>query len=102
MLSTLHTDKELAAIRAQMEQEDRQEAIRRRRRHVLGLRAWRYNAGWSQRDLSARSLVGRSTIKDIETGKIHPTPATCKRLADALMVEVADIREFRTSAGEPA
>jgi transcriptional regulator with XRE-family HTH domain len=49
--------------------------------------------GWSQAKLAEVSGVSRDSISNYETGQREAWPATAKRLADALGVEIADLRE---------
>jgi transcriptional regulator with XRE-family HTH domain len=49
--------------------------------------------GWSQAKLAEESDVSRDSISNYETGQREAWPATAKRLADALHVEIADLRE---------
>lgn len=55
--------------------------------------------GWSQKKLAEESGVSRDSISNYETGQRDAWPATAKKLADALGVEIADLRE---PAREPA
>jgi transcriptional regulator with XRE-family HTH domain len=49
--------------------------------------------GWSQAKLAEESGVSRDSISNYETGHREAWPATAKKLADALGVEIADLRE---------
>jgi len=49
--------------------------------------------GWSQKKLAEESGVSRDSISNYETGHRDAWPATAKKLADALGVEIADLRE---------
>ena len=49
--------------------------------------------GWSQAKLAEESDVSRDSISSYETGQREAWPATAKKLADALHVEIADLRE---------
>jgi transcriptional regulator with XRE-family HTH domain len=49
--------------------------------------------GWSQAKLAEESDVSRDSISNYETGQRDAWPATAKKLADALHVEIADLRE---------
>jgi transcriptional regulator with XRE-family HTH domain len=49
--------------------------------------------GWSQARLAEESGVSRDSISNYETGQREAWPATAKRLADALGVDIADLRE---------
>jgi transcriptional regulator with XRE-family HTH domain len=55
--------------------------------------------GWSQKKLAEESGVSRDSISNYETGQRDAWPATAKKLADALGIEIADLRE---PAREPA
>jgi transcriptional regulator with XRE-family HTH domain len=48
--------------------------------------------GWSQKRLAEESGVSRDSISNYETSQREAWPATAKRLADALGVEIADLR----------
>ncbi len=49
--------------------------------------------GWSQARLAEESAVSRDSISNYETGQREAWPATAKKLADALDVEIADLIE---------
>ena len=49
--------------------------------------------GWSQAKLAEESDVSRDSISNYETGQREAWPATAKKLADALHVEIAGLRE---------
>jgi putative transcriptional regulator len=49
--------------------------------------------GWSQKKLAEESGVSRDSISNYETGHRDAWPATAKKLADALDVEIADLLE---------
>jgi transcriptional regulator with XRE-family HTH domain len=49
--------------------------------------------GWSQAKLAEESDVSRDSISNYETGQREAWPTTAKKLADALHVEIADLRE---------
>jgi transcriptional regulator with XRE-family HTH domain len=49
--------------------------------------------GWSQTKLAEESDVSRDSISNYETGQREAYPATAKKLADALDVEIADLIE---------
>jgi transcriptional regulator with XRE-family HTH domain len=49
--------------------------------------------GWSQAKLAEESDVSRDSISNYETGQREAWPATAKKLADALHVEIADLKE---------
>jgi transcriptional regulator with XRE-family HTH domain len=49
--------------------------------------------GWSQAKLAEESDVSRDSISNYETGQREAWPATAKKLADALHVEIAVLRE---------
>jgi transcriptional regulator with XRE-family HTH domain len=71
------------------------------------LRLLRRNAGLSQDALAMRAHVAPNTVLRIERDRgYRPHPATCKRLADALGVQVLDVTEFANgghgSGGEGA
>jgi transcriptional regulator with XRE-family HTH domain len=55
--------------------------------------------GWSQTKLAEESDVSRDSISNYETGQREAYPATAKKLADALNVEIAELIE---PAREPA
>jgi transcriptional regulator with XRE-family HTH domain len=69
---------------------------------VMSLRAHRYRVGWSQVELARRANVTQKTISLLERGhRLHSYPATCKRIADALGVEVAEIEELAACVEQP-
>ena len=47
--------------------------------------------GWSQAKLAEESNVSRDSISNYETGQREAWPATAKKLADTLGVEIADL-----------
>jgi transcriptional regulator with XRE-family HTH domain len=49
--------------------------------------------GWSQKKLAEESGVSRDSISNYETGQREAWPATARKLADAVGVEIADLRE---------
>ena len=51
----------------------------------------------SQRELARRAGVVQRTIVEAEAGRQVPRPATMRKLAEALGVEVADVDEFRAA-----
>jgi transcriptional regulator with XRE-family HTH domain len=55
--------------------------------------------GWSQKKLAEESGVSRDSISNYETSQREAWPATARKLADALGVQIADLRE---PAREPA
>ncbi len=55
--------------------------------------------GWSQAKLAEESDVSRDSISNYETGQREAWPATAKKLADTLGVEIADLEAL---AEEPA
>jgi putative transcriptional regulator len=57
------------------------------------LKEVREGRGWSQKKLAEESGVSRDSISNYETGHREAWPATAKKLADALDVEIADLRE---------
>ena len=60
--------------------------------------------GWSQKRLAEESGVSRDSISNYETGQREAWPATAKRLAEALGVEIADLRGVAAGpkAGAPS
>jgi transcriptional regulator with XRE-family HTH domain len=52
------------------------------------LRELRLSKGLSQNDLAEKSGVAQSYISDWETGRHIPTPASTRKIAEALEVEV--------------
>jgi putative transcriptional regulator len=47
--------------------------------------------GWSQKKLAEESGVSRDSISNYETGQREAWPATAKKLADALDVEIGEL-----------
>lgn len=60
----------------------------------LPLKRVRRHAGLSLDALAAASGVDRVTIWKIETSQQVPRPATAKKLADAMGVQIADVDEL--------
>ena len=56
------------------------------------LREVRESHGWSQGALAEKAGVSRDSISNYETGQREAWPSTAKRLADALDVEITDLR----------
>jgi putative transcriptional regulator len=54
--------------------------------------------GWSQARLADESGVSRDSISNYETGQREAWPATAKRLADALDVEIEDLARPKVAA----
>lgn len=66
----------------------------------VGLRELREDRLLSQQELAKRAGVSKTTVVNIETGKIRPHPATLRKLADALGVESPALAEhLRRSQG---
>ena len=55
----------------------------------------------SLRDLAGRAGVDPKTAHQVERGKRTPRPRTMRKLAEALGVEPARVREFRAAMGLP-
>ena len=55
------------------------------------VRLLRKQRGWSQEELSQVSGVNRSTISQIESGVRDPKPATLRKLARTLGVNIGDL-----------
>jgi transcriptional regulator with XRE-family HTH domain len=66
------------------------------RENVLGVRVkeLREARGWTQAQLATRSKVERSTVQNVESGRVR-RPNTLPHIADALGVSVAEL------TGEP-
>jgi transcriptional regulator with XRE-family HTH domain len=69
-----------------------------RRLKLPGLKEVRELHGWSQAKLAEESGVSRDSISNYETGHREPWPATAKRLADALGVEIEELAHPKGSA----
>jgi len=54
---------------------------------VLNLKKWRKNMGFSQKTLAERCNAAHSYIRQIESGKGHPSFAFIEKLANALNIE---------------
>lgn len=54
--------------------------------------------GWSQAKLAEESGVSRDSISNYETGQREAWPATAKKLADALDVEIGDLARPKVTA----
>ena len=61
------------------------------------LRHIREQAGYSQQDLADESGVSQHTISELELGRRRPQGRTLRKLAQALGVEVVDLREDTAS-----
>jgi transcriptional regulator with XRE-family HTH domain len=59
----------------------------------VGLRELREERLLSQQELAIRAGVSKTTIVNIETGKIRPHPATLRKLAETLQVDPAALAE---------
>lgn len=62
------------------------------------LREVRESHGWSQGALAEKAGVSRDSISNYETGQREAWPSTAKRLADALGVEITDLRRVEEPA----
>jgi transcriptional regulator with XRE-family HTH domain len=62
------------------------------------LREIRESRGLSQSELAREAHVSRDSISNYETGQREAWPATAKRLAEALDVEIADLRQIEKPA----
>jgi ribosome-binding protein aMBF1 (putative translation factor) len=62
-----------------------------RRRRLGWLRANREGKFLSQRELAAKAGVSRSTVVDIEAGRVCPQPRTVRKLAEALGVQAREL-----------
>jgi transcriptional regulator with XRE-family HTH domain len=58
---------------------------------VVRLREVREELGYSQKELSDKTGVALSTISGIELGKHKARPATLRKLADAMGVDIREI-----------
>ena len=58
---------------------------------LVRLLEWRRRRGLSQQELARKCGVGRPAISEYETFKREAHPATARRLAEALDVEVGDL-----------
>jgi len=59
----------------------------------MGLRELRQERLLSQEELGKKAGVSKTTILNIETGKIRPYPQTLRRLAEALDVPPSALAE---------
>ena len=48
---------------------------------MIRLKLWRLQAGLTQREAAARLGIGESTYGFLESGRMHPSPRSCERLA---------------------
>ena len=55
----------------------------------------------SQQELADASGVAKTTLVNIELGRVRPHLRSVKRLSEALGVQPADVDEFRSSLGLP-
>ena len=58
---------------------------------MVRLREVREELGFSQKELSDKSGIALSTISGIEVGKHKARPATLRKLADAMGVDIREI-----------
>lgn len=52
------------------------------------VKALRKHKGWSEQELATRAGIGRSSLRDIESGQGNPTLSTLDKLGTALGVEL--------------
>lgn len=65
---------------------------------VHGLRYWRLARGYSARELARRAGIMHQTLLRLEHG--HPgRPATFRKVAEALGIELLQIAEYRQLIG---
>jgi transcriptional regulator with XRE-family HTH domain len=60
---------------------------------AMGLRELRQERLLSQEELGKMAGVSKTTILNIESGKIRPYPQTLRKLAEALQVEPSALAE---------
>jgi DNA-binding XRE family transcriptional regulator len=69
----------------------------------MGLRELRADQALSQRELAAKAGISKTTLVNIEVGRITPHPTTIRKLAAALGMSPRDLvralRENRDEAG---
>lgn len=53
----------------------------------------RYASGYGIKELAAKANVSQMTIFDMESGKRIPTPASLKRICEALGINPTDVIE---------
>ena len=58
---------------------------------MVRLREVREELGYSQKELSEKTGVALSTISGIETGKHKARPATLRKLAEAMGVDIREV-----------
>ena len=58
--------------------------------------------GWSQAKLAEESGVSRDSISNYETGQREAWPATGKKLADAVDVDIGDLARRKVTAPRKA
>lgn len=66
---------------------------------VHSLREWRKLKGYGQRELARLAGLSHTAVHDLEQGKVKGWPATWRRIADALGVDVTQILEYRRAVG---
>src|SRR4051794_20610712 len=64
------------------------------------LRQWREARGLSQVKLSARADVNPATVNQIERGVREASPATLRKLADALDISLYELLEGKPPKGQ--
>lgn len=66
---------------------------------VKSLREWRIARGYGLRELSRLAGVSYPALARIEQGKTRGRPSTYRALAQALGIDVLQIREYRALMG---
>lgn len=66
---------------------------------VRSLRDWRRLRGYGQRELARMAEISHSTLVGLEQGRHRGHPATWRKIAAALGVELLAIAEYRRAVG---
>lgn len=64
-------------------------------RVVLPLREWRIRRGYGQRELARLAGVSHTTLTHLERGRYRGHPATWRKIAAVLEVDLLAIAEYR-------
>jgi len=66
---------------------------------VHNLRQWRKLKGYGQRELARLAGLSHTAVSDLEQGKTKGLPATWRKLAAVLGIDVTQILEYRRAVG---
>ena len=66
---------------------------------VRTLREWRLAKGYGQRELARLAGLSHAAVNDLERGKTKGYPATWRKIAQVLGIDVTQIAEYRRAVG---